>query len=92
MKYQEINAKTIDAWCEAGWEWGKAITHEEYEQVLSGKWNVRLTPTKYVPHEWFGELQGKQVLGLASGGGQQIPVFAALGSDVPTFLATRAVK
>ena len=81
MKYQEINAKMIDAWCENGWEWGKVITHEEYEKALKGEWKVRLTPTKYVPHEWFGELQGKQVLGLASGGGQQIPIFSALGAE-----------
>ena len=41
---------------------------------------VFLTPTKTVPHEWFGDLAGKRVLGLASGGGQQIPVFTALGA------------
>ena len=28
--YQDINARTIDQWVEEGWEWGKAITHEEY--------------------------------------------------------------
>ena len=33
-----------------------------------------------MPHEWFGDLAGKRVLGLASGGGQQIPVFTALGA------------
>lgn len=72
MKYQDINAKIIDSWCKSGWEWGKTITHEEYVKASNGEWNVHLTPTKYVPHEWFCELQGKQVLGLASGGGQQI--------------------
>lgn len=45
-----------DAWCEAGWEWGQAITHEEYVKALNGEWNVRLTPTKYVPHAWFGDV------------------------------------
>ena len=40
-----------------------------------------LTPTKFVPHSWFGDLKGKKVLGLASGGGQQMPVFAALGAE-----------
>lgn len=81
MSYQDINAKTIDKWCEEGWEWGKAISHEEYVNAQNGKWNVFLTPTKPVPHEWFGELKGKKLLGLASGGGQQIPVFTALGAD-----------
>lgn len=34
-----------------------------------------------MPHEWFGDLKGKTVLGLASGGGQQIPIFTALGAS-----------
>ena len=59
MNYQNFNAKTIDSWCDSGWEWGKSITHEEYENAKKGKGNVLLTPTKYVPHEWFGELKGK---------------------------------
>ena len=80
MRYQDINAKRIDAWCESGWEWGKAISHEEFNAAQNGQWDVLLTPTKYVPHEWFGELKGKDVLGLASGGGQQIPIFSALGA------------
>ena len=42
---------------------------------------MKLTPTKSVPHEWFGDLKGKKVLGLASGGGQQMPIFAALGAE-----------
>lgn len=80
MSYQDINSKTIDLWCEEGWEWGKPISHEEYERALHGDWDVYLTPTKAVPHEWFGDLKGKKLLGLASGGGQQIPVFSALGA------------
>lgn len=81
MDYQEINAKTIDRWVEEGWEWGTAISHETYESAKNGTWDVLLTPTKPVPHAWFGDLQGKKVLGLASGGGQQIPIFAALGAE-----------
>ena len=80
MRYQDWNAKAVDGWNRAGWEWGQEISHETYEKALRGEWNVKLTPTKYVPHSWFGELKGKKVLGLASGGGQQIPVFAALGA------------
>ena len=79
-RYQDVNAQTIDRWIEEGWEWGKPISHEEFERARSGQWNVVLTPTKPVPHEWFGELRGKRVLGLASGGGQQMPIFAALGA------------
>ena len=81
MEYQDINAAAIDRWVEQGWEWGRPISHEVYAAALRGQWDVQLTPTKMVPHAWFGELRGKKVLGLASGGGQQMPIFAALGAE-----------
>ncbi|MBE6909597.1 MAG: class I SAM-dependent methyltransferase [Ruminococcaceae bacterium] len=81
MNYQDINAQTIDRWIEEGWEWGKPISHEAYLDAKQGVWDVLLTPTKPVPHEWFGTIKGKSILGLASGGGQQMPVFAALGAS-----------
>ena len=81
MNYQDINAQTIDRWVEEGWEWGIPITHEEFVAAQNGKWDVLLTPTKPVPHAWFGEFNGKKVLGLACGGGQQMPIFSALGAD-----------
>ena len=58
MNYQEINAKTIDRWVDEGWEWGRPISHEVYEAAKAGRWDVLLTPTKPVPHRWFGELRG----------------------------------
>ena len=79
--YQDINAETIDRWCADGWEWGVPISHEEYLAAKEGRWQVLLSPTKPVPRSWFGELNGKKVLGLASGGGQQMPIFAALGAE-----------
>lgn len=80
MRYQDENAATIDRWIEEGWEWGVPIGPEEYAAARAGRWDVGLTPTKPVPHSWFGELRGKRLLGLASGGGQQMPIFAALGA------------
>ena len=80
IDYQDINARTIDRWIEEGWEWGNPITHEEYVKAQMGEWSVLLTPTKPVPRDWFGLLKGKKVLGLASGGGQQMPIFSALGA------------
>ncbi len=79
--YTDVNADTIDRWVDEGWEWGRCLTHQEYLAAREGRWGVKLTPVKYVPHDWFGPLQGKKVLGLASGGGQQMPVFAALGAE-----------
>lgn len=80
MEYQDVNAQTIDRWVEEGWQWGIPITHEAFLEAQNGRWDVLLTPTKPVPHAWFGDLKGKMVLGLASGGAQQMPVFAALGA------------
>lgn len=79
-KYQDINSKTIDRWVKEGWEWGIPIDHETFLKAKEGEWDVLLTPTKKVPHSWFGELKDKKILGLASGGGQQMPIFAALGA------------
>ncbi len=85
MRYQDINAAVIDRWIEEGWEWGQPISHREYLEAVNGNWDVQLTPVKKVPHDWFGVLEGKKVLGLASGGGQQMPIFAALGAECTVF-------
>lgn len=79
-RYQDINSRTIDNWVENGWRWGIPISHEEYVEACKGNWDVYLTPTKKVPKAWFGDLKGKKVLGLASGGGQQMPIFSAVGA------------
>lgn len=50
-----------------------------------GEFSVLLTETKPVPSEWFPPFQGLNLLGLACGGGQQGPVFAALGANVTIF-------
>lgn len=82
IDYTKINSETIDKWIKEGWEWGKPITHEIYLDALNGKWKVLLTPTKPMPKEWFPKsIKGLKILGLASGGGQQMPIFSALGGD-----------
>ena len=80
MQYQDVNSETIDRWVKEGWEWGVPIDHETFVKAQNGEWDVVLTPTKPVPHAWFGALSGKKVLGLAGGGGQQMPIFAACGA------------
>ena len=85
--YTEINAQAINKWVEDGWEWGISISHEAFVSAQNGKWDVLLTPIKPVPHEWFGPFlcgeifNNTSILGLASGGGQQMPVFSALGAE-----------
>lgn len=79
--YVQLNSQTVDRWVEDGWQWGQEISHEVWQRAKAGDWSVLLTPTKPVPKDWFGNLNGASVLGLASGGGQQIPIFTALGAD-----------
>lgn len=78
--YTDVNARIVDAWVADGWEWGTPVSHERYEAALGGDWSMVLTPTREVPRDWFfDDMRGKRVLGLASGGGQQMPIFAAMG-------------
>jgi len=81
MNYTDLNAKTIDGWVEKGWIWGTPISHEEFMRAKNGDWSVVLTPTRPVPKEWFPPFEGCRILGLASGGGQQMPIFTALGAN-----------
>jgi SAM-dependent methyltransferase len=66
---------------EKGWEWGAAVSAEACEKARKGEWEVVLTPVKPVPKEWFPDFNGTKLLGLASGGGQQMPLFAILGAE-----------
>ncbi len=77
----DSNARTIDRWVEEGWEWGIPLSREAFQDALRGRWDMVLTPNIPVPKNWFPPLTGKEVLGLASGGGQQMPIFAALGAN-----------
>lgn len=85
--YTEINSKTWDTWAKNGCCWSVPVAHDVFMEARSGQWDVILTPCKPVPKAWFapflknGRLDGIKLLGLASGGGQQMPIFAALGAD-----------
>ncbi len=65
--------------------WTIPISEQELENAKNGNWSIVLTPIKPVPHNWFPNLKGLKILGLASGGGQQGPLLAALGADVTIF-------
>lgn len=65
--------------------WTIPVTDQELKNAKEGNWNIVLTPKKTVPHNWFPQLSGLKILGLASGGGQQGPILAALGADVTIF-------
>jgi len=65
--------------------WTIPVTDEELKNVRKGNWGIVLTPNKIVPQDWFPDLKGLKILGLASGGGQQGPILATLGADVTIF-------
>jgi SAM-dependent methyltransferase len=69
----------------AGSEWSTPVGDDVIHRARDGTWQVILTPTRAVPRDWLGDVAGKDVLCLASGGGQQAPVLAAARADVVSF-------
>ena len=68
-----------------GSPWCTPVDTKIIAEAKTGKWEVILTPIKPVPKFWFGDIAGKKLLCLASGGGQQAPIFAAAGAKVVSF-------
>lgn len=83
--YVQFNSETWDRWVDEGILWGQAISHESFMQAKANEWSVLLTPQTPVPKSWFPPMQGSAVLGLACGGGQQMPIFSALGAHCTVF-------
>ena len=81
MDYTKKNIEVIEGWIDEGWEWSVPISKEKFEAAKKGEWDILLTPSRPIPHHWLLPIQGKNVLGLASGGGQQMPILAALGAN-----------
>ncbi len=65
--------------------WTVPASSAEITAARQGELQVLLTPTKHVPAEWLLNLAGSRLLCLASGGGQQAPMFAAAGARVTSF-------
>jgi len=85
MNVEEYNSEAWDRAVEKGISWSVPVSREAIERARDGVWEIVLTPKKAVPHEWFGEVRGKDILCLASGGGQQAPILAAAGARVTSF-------
>jgi SAM-dependent methyltransferase len=82
MSVQDYNREAWDREVERGNQWTVPVGPEVIEAARQGRWEVLLTNTKPVPKAWFPDLEGLDILCLASGGGQQGPVFAAAGANV----------
>src|SRR5215203_7154866 len=81
----EYNSNAWDALVGRGDKWTIPVSTEEINRARAGKWSVVLTPSKPVPRDWFGDVKGRDILCLGSGGGQQAPVLAAAGANVTSF-------
>ena len=65
--------------------WTQPVSSEVIARACQGIFAVLLTENLPAPQDWFPALKGLDVLALACGGGQQGPVFAALGANVTVF-------
>lgn len=67
-------------------EWTRPVSSEVIARARTGDWSVVLIGYEPVARDWFpADLRGLDILGLASGGGQQGPVLAATGANVTIF-------
>jgi hypothetical protein len=77
----DIRAYNREAWdrqVAKGNRWTLPVGPEVIAAARRGEWSVVLTPRKPVPRAWFGELKGRDVLGLvrrgrSPGGGRGAP-------------------
>ena len=77
------NRAAWDREVEDGNEWTRPVGPEVIARARAGDWSVVLIGYEPVARDWFpARLAGADVLGLASGGGQQGPVLAAAGATV----------
>lgn len=82
MDVRGYNQEAWDREVERGNQWTVPFRPDIIEAARRGEWTVLLTDSVPVPRAWFPEMVGADILCLASGGGQQAPVFAAAGANV----------
>ncbi len=84
-KYTTYNAEAWDYEALKGTMWTDGCTSAQVQKAREGELDMGLSPFKRVPHSWIAETRGKEVLCLASGGGQQGILLAAYGARVTVF-------
>ncbi|GGY14095.1 hypothetical protein GCM10011289_16810 [Paludibacterium paludis] len=78
------NRQAWDRQAHNGGDWSRPVDSDTIAAARQGRWQVRLTPSN-LPGHWLGDVTGKEVLCLASAGGQQAPVLSAVGGRVTVF-------
>jgi SAM-dependent methyltransferase len=88
MDVTEFNRNAWNLQSLEGCRWSTPFDEKTIREAQKGNWEVRLTPNRVVPSTWFPsypDLSGLDILGLASGGGQQNVIFAAARATVTSF-------
>ncbi|MBN2499678.1 MAG: class I SAM-dependent methyltransferase [Anaerolineales bacterium] len=85
MRVEDHNRAAWNKLVSEGNEWTRPVSPEVITAARRGEWEVLLTESKPVPRAWFPNLNGCEVLCLASGGGQQGPILAAAGANITAF-------
>jgi len=86
INIREYNRYAWDNQVARGNKFTIPVSSQEIAAARQGIFSVLLTETIPVPRTWFPvSLAGLDLLGLACGGGQQGPIFAALGANVTIF-------
>ena len=91
MNIVEYNRNAWNLQSLDGCRWSTPVEDSVIERAKAGEWSLILTPNKPVPEDWYPSfpcLKGLDILALASGGGQQVPVMAAAGARVTSFDAS----
>jgi ubiquinone/menaquinone biosynthesis C-methylase UbiE len=66
-------------------DWSKPVSSALIEAAKKGQWEIHITK-RPLPEKWLPKnIQNKDILCLASGGGQQAPILAAAGANVTVF-------
>lgn len=82
MDVRAYNRRAWDRQVEKGNRWTVSVGSDAIARARAGTVEILLTPVTCVPAGWLGDLRGREVLALASGGGQQGPLLAAAGAKV----------
>lgn len=85
MDVIKYNKSAWDNYVDKKDRWTIPVSDRELENAKNGNWSIVLTPKAPVPKNWFPDLKNLNILGLASSGGQQGPILAALGANVTIF-------
>lgn len=85
MDVRSFNRDMWDRNVAKGCRWTVPVDADRVAAAREGRLDIVLTPTRPVPASWLPPLRGARVLGLASGGGQQMPLLAAAGALVTSF-------